>query len=383
MILDVDIFNEWLTTIQVDDEFKIGDDIKWNWNTYIYSSFDWAYINENEAIKTFDKWLVHEDNDTYYTEDTSKYFTSDNDLYYTEEWNYFEYDSNLYYVESDWCYYESDDWLVEISWSYYYESDCYRCDGCEERHLDDYECKYDILSNHGDSEHQDFSNWAEWRVWLEIEKSEMPSRDDIIEIKEQGWSAEEDRTVSWWEYITPILNIEKAYDFIKETWQNIIENYGVNNKCWWHIHLSHITKDKDEVYKQVEHYRPILWGLYPTRILNRYCNKDNDINDRYRDLSIRQETIEFRIFTGVKSLNQIRFRIELIKFFITNPVYSKEEALALLNTKQKEFFDLLDIAYWSLQKKIIALTRIYKFYELDINDYKKTCKKIYKVLSEK
>lgn len=209
---------------------------------------------------------------------------------------------------------------------------------------------------------RDFSSGAKIRVWLEIERSEYPYRDDFNILSSKGWRAERDGSVRWWEYITPILDIDKAYSFVKEV--DFILKNKPSRACWWHIHLSMSDYLSEYLYSRIKEYRPILWALYPSRALNSYCSKN--WGWRYRDVIISQYwTVEFRIFPQLRSLKQLEFRLALIKFFATNHITSKEEAINKI--WWVEFLSVLDIVYKTIDRKIEIISKIFRAYEIDEN----------------
>jgi len=381
---------------------------------YVYSEYEGFYVAEDETIFTEDEGVVGEDCETIFTKDTNEYYVDDSELFYTEdseEW--FANNDNLYqdYDTDEW--YESDEYIITCesngetyydyygdnftrvdNWpngvGYYFANDCYYCEHCDESHHEDYECPYDSTGLDWywtwTSEHILNSEKSEFRFWIEIEKNDCVSESGIDQLKEKGWRCEEDSSVCWWEYISPILPFNnEGIEWLLKTWHDMINDYGTNGDCGGHIHISQKNKQASELYGEVEHYRQILWWIYPGRAGASYCNKDTENPDsKYRDVRIhpKYNTVEFRIFPGVENDNQIKFRLALLTFFITNKTTTKQGALDILNKKQSEFIDILNIVYKDLAKKMEVVQRIYKFYEINEKDYKAICTKAYKICDE-
>jgi hypothetical protein len=62
-------------------------------------------------------------------------------------------------------------------------------------------------------------------------------------------------------------------------------------------------------------------------------------------------------------------------------VYSREEAIKLLEEKQEQFISIIHIAHTSIAKKVETLKRILKYYEIEdqsIDNYISKTEEIYK-----
>lgn len=384
MELDIKTYYWILKSIELENDWEPWDNFSFNWKDYIFSEYDDNYFIAEDLIYTEDEWDIYRENNYYTTSDTYKNWVSNEDLIYTYDTElYYEYDNNLYYSLTNCEYYSDEDDLAYVyDWpqgDWYYEN-CYvyYCNACGDNyHEDDWCCNTLLDGNHGSSSiHILDSENSEFRFWIEIEKHDLASQYTIDNLKYHNWRCEEDWSVDGWEYITPILPFtEKWIVWLKETGKDIIEHYGIDDKCGWHIHISSSNLNWDELYKNIEHYRQILWGIYPKRAENTYCSRHEGIYKKYRDVRIHPsyDTLEFRIFPWLDSLKQVDFRLAILKFFLYNPANSKEKALNILDKKQVEFINILDIVYKSLEKKIQVIDRIYKFYEVDETNIKSIC----------
>ena len=229
---------------------------------------------------------------------------------------------------------------------------------------DDRIADYYYLDDYHENESEDLSNWAQIKVWLEIERKNYLTRWQVKQLINNKWRCEKDWSVDWWEYITPILDINKAYNFIEET-KFVLNWRDSSSKCGWHIHISHSNYNSHSLYAWVRYYRPILWALYPSRSLNNYSSKEWDPEEHSVDVWIRYCTVEFRIFPILRSLKQVKFRLALLNFFVNNLATSKNRALEVLNEKSLEFISILDIAYKSLERKQEVLERIINAFEIN------------------
>ena len=327
---NLDYFIYFYENIKQDKPYKL---ICWN-KEYIFL-FDWHYFGSNDI------WFLSWDSNHITNQFRSHY------------WIYSEADLKSIILSipfiSD---YEIviQEWWVDIN--------------IEIPNEDDRLAGYNYLDDYHENESEDLSNWAQIKVWLEIERKNYLTRWQVKQLCKRKWRCERDWSVDWWEYITPVLDIDKACSFIEES-KFVLNWSDSSSSCGWHIHISHTWYNSFELYAWMRYYKPILWALYPSRSRNSYSSKDWDPEEHSVDVWIREYTVEFRIFPILRSLKQVKFRLALLKFFVTNLCPSKNGVLKILNDKSLEFISILDIAYPTFAKKISILTRIMKAYELD------------------
>lgn len=216
----------------------------------------------------------------------------------------------------------------------------------------------------------DRSEWASVTIWIEIEKDERAEDELSAKLIMAEWWVDNDGSVDWWEYTTPILDIDKSLEYLKDfKWLYELET---SSSCWWHIHLMDKSRTQDKLYDDVKHYKPLLIWLYPARARNSYCNAQNLETNKYSAIHKHYSwTLEFRIFPWVRNFRNLEFRINLLKFIVNNPTANKEEAIAKIWTI--EFLTILNIAYRALDRKIEILERILRAYEIDDENLKEIC----------
>ncbi len=319
---------------------------------------EWALV-----VKTMDAWYRLKGN-CKQARDTGNYFYSSSSLF-EFDWNWYENKNESWIKLENWNY-------AENNWKYVY---CVDVDAwCNKDYIQEEETTEDgtkvyyrnefSLDWYHDGSHTDLSWWAKYRVGLEVEKHSMPPRRDLILWKADGWRLERDGSVSWGEYITPILDIDKAMDYLTKH-RGIVEGGSISSSCWWHIHISVKGENNRETYRKIEWWRPVLWGLYPKRATSNRCNKDASLSQKYRDIHITwYGTCEIRIFPWLDKLVAAKFRLALIKFMLENDASTKEKALQCINDKQEEFLALLHIPFKTMESKARVLKRIFTYYEL-------------------
>lgn len=217
---------------------------------------------------------------------------------------------------------------------------------------------------------------------FEIEKSTKLSNKDIYTLKQNKWRTEEDWSVRWGEYITPVLWLEEVKDFFKK--YDFIFNYSADTTCWGHIHFS--SKEYwsiKQLYRDMSPFRPLLWAIFPNRANNRFSHKDNNLWEKYRDwhLPSRISTIEFRIFPWVEKYEDIIFRTEILRFIYNNRVVNSTQSELYINAKdiiRDKIEEIVSIILIRYDKRTIPwiLDRLKEYYQLE--DNKRTIKVIKK-----
>lgn len=230
-----------------------------------------------------------------------------------------------------------------------------RCNQCQ---LDNYHAR------HGHDTITESAETSILRVGIEIEKSKQCSTKAHKSMKKAWWRCERDSTVAG-EYISPVMSlddIDKTIEFIKATAAPAL--FGkVNNKCWWHIHVSIEGMQSVDTYKAIVWYRPLLWALYPKR-LTWYSNREASCTEHNVDVWIRPRTVELRIFPWLDSERKLRFRLSLVKFMLENPRESTEKALETI-VSDARMRDILTIAYGDNTRRMAQFfKRLVQFYAL-------------------
>lgn len=267
-------------------------------------------------------------------------------------------------------------WLVIENWVAYWTINCPICwvlhrnnSTCQCKRLDSYHSTWDV----------DLSWGSKCKIGIEIEKDELIWNHP--KYKSLWWGCEQDGSVKA-EYITPILDIDKAYDWIVETGLPIVDG-KVSKNCWGHMNISRVWYSPKDLYGYIKFYRPLLWALYPKRALNSFCHRTWSPDSKYTDFSIKSNRVEVRIFPWLKGKKTLKFRIELCKFMLMNPVNSIEEAFEKLLSD--DFYDVFSLVY--SKSMITAMKRIAEQYAIFSSrreeDFKEVNDKILSFLTTK
>ncbi len=219
---------------------------------------------------------------------------------------------------------------------------------------------------------------AEWRIAYEVEKED-------VSVKEQesardcfdrtGWAKERDGSLddySGFEFVSPVFDMFKVNaDTFADVKSYIDADFS--KSCGGHINVSHITMTNRELYQSIKCYMPLLYCLYNGRVKNTYCpaiSKHSSANDKYGAVFIKDTRLEFRIFGAVRSVSNLLWRTELIKYMVSNRDISEAQVLKNMLDGRGKLHALLRKVY-SVEQIIAKAELFYKYcreYSFDIID---------------
>jgi hypothetical protein len=251
---------------------------------------------------------------------------------------YFLRDDNDY-IECDGTYYRNSD-VANYNDVYYYESvgDYRHVDDApdEDEDDDDY-----LASYHSGSRSWRVDKTTPWTMGFEVEKEDKDVRkscyhDDLPD----GWTKENDSsldTYSGFELISPVYNL---FDKLHEddiAASNLLRdhiNAKHGSRCGGHIHLGSKLYTTEQLFEGISGFLPMLYSLYQKRLTVNYCKakmKHEYLNrDKYSAVYVRDTTIEFRIFPAVRSVENLYWRVELIRIMVRNFGKSERDVLRML-----------------------------------------------------
>jgi hypothetical protein len=168
----------------------------------------------------------------------------------------------------------------------------------------------------------------EWLVGLEVEKVDNRLQQDgeAWEIlTDTGWSKERDGSLTrgGYEMVSPILplfNLTKIEEAVAPVLKYI--NGGSDDSCGGHINISKKGMESDVLLESFKQIAPILYALYPKRLNKHYCrakswSKYFNQNEKYSAFFQKPNgVVEIRLFSRVTNINNLRWRLDLLKMFI-------------------------------------------------------------------
>ena len=256
-----------------------------------------------------------------------------------EEGYFFRDDSD--WVCCDDVYYRTSD-VAAYNDVYYYDS------VNEYRHIDDRPDDDDdddddgyLAQYHSGSREWRVDKTTPWTMGFEVEKEDKDVRrscfhDDLP----NDWTKERDGSLSdssGFELISPVYNL---FDRLHEddiAASTLLRNH-INAKhstsCGGHIHIGSKLYTTEQLFEGISGFLPVLYSLYEKRLSVNYCKakkKHEYLNrDKYSAVFVRDTTLEFRIFPAVKSVDNLYWRVELLRIMVSNFGKSEHDVLRML-----------------------------------------------------
>ena len=253
---------------------------------------------------------------------------------------YFLRDDNEDWIECNGEYYRCPD-VAAYNDIYYYDS------VGEYRHVDDAPDDDDddddeyLNSYHSGSRSWRVDSNTAWTMGFEVEKEDKDVRRSCYDHDlPHNWTKERDGSLSdssGFELISPVYNL---FDNLHEqdiAASDLLRNH-INAKhskaCGGHIHIGSKLYTTEQVFEGVSGFLPLLYSLYENRISVNYCKakkKHEYLNrDKYSAVYVRDTTVEFRIFPAVKSVDNLKWRIDLLRIMVRNFGKSERDVLTML-----------------------------------------------------
>lgn len=196
-----------------------------------------------------------------------------------------------------------------------------------------------------------------------------------------SYRAERDGSLDYdgFELISPVYNLEDNA-FIEHL-SNPILSYlihcNTSRACGGHITYSRNLAENADYHAIEDATIGLLYALFPYRAKRRgyarYYNKSEQMHhDRYKALNVKANCIEFRIFSAIKSLKQLAWRVELLRILLARVVIPTRAEI------EKELLDITSPLHRHLYKiygkrtgeKVMLALAYGKMYEDDALDWK-------------
>jgi hypothetical protein len=257
-------------------------------------------------------------NGTYYTEEGIEWA----DLVRLHDGEYIDRDRSRYVESEDDCYHQDDCYYWESDGEYHLESEPEE----EEGKLYDYH----------NGPRRDNST-TKIKVGFEVEKEdEMRSDFDVAKIfNDTEWTIERDGSLdeeTGFELISPVFDLHETN--FSEAFLPVAKylNADQSHRCGGHINYSNELERPKDMAKSISGYFPLLYALYPKRVGAHYCkakpkNETLESFDKFQAIAIKNDRIEFRIFSAVRSLTSLLWRTELIRIIDQNRTENEIEVL--------------------------------------------------------
>jgi hypothetical protein len=225
---------------------------------------------------------------------------------------------------------------------YYNESRnayCFRDDDYDDESDDGVAC-YNA-SYHSGLERRVIDGNADWKIGFEIEKEDDEA--GMIHYRQlydrTYWCKESDGSLdsnTGYELISPVYDLfGKNLDLaIKDPDIETLINGDHSNNCGGHIHVSCQQYNTEQLFEGFSGFYPLLYALYEWRVDKSYCaaKKKHEYyrKDKYSAVYIRDNTVEFRIFSAVKNVSNMLWRRDLVRIMADNFNKSEFDVLKMM-----------------------------------------------------
>lgn len=161
------------------------------------------------------------------------------------------------------------------------------------------------------------------------------------------WRKERDSSLSdheGFELISPFMKLDtdRIISYINGN-STLVEhiNASANKKCGGHVHLSHRNLSGSELYDTISGYFPIILAMYRGRIRNSHSaagSKDDMKRGGRMAINVKSDRIEIRVFSAIKSVDQLKFRLKLLQFICSKPTEDFKTAVENIRAGYKKIF---------------------------------------------
>lgn len=224
-----------------------------------------------------------------------------------------------------------------------------------------------------DQDKVQFTDFPQAFVGIEIEKEDIDVKEattiNDFEYKCEGWVKEADGSLdgdTGFECVSPPIELipDKIMEYI-EGMPSLVDiiDADYSSRCGGHIHLSVDGFSGSELFDHIKGYTPLLHALYPKRADQMYSlaktnEKLKSERAKYQSVNILSNRIEIRIFSAIRNMTNLKWRLKLIELMLKHPtdcpaqafynfhahfiphikkVYSEDERLRKLNERLIKF----------------------------------------------
>lgn len=234
---------------------------------------------------------------------------------------------------------------------------------CEERHHKN--PRFDYHTGSYSVKTIDIPQSTVFRIGVEIEKqSYFGSKHSNMSILNRfGWKKERDGSLCdtiGYELVSPcyplftedLINEAKAIEsefpqLIDGNDFRLISSGKNKSSCGGHIHFSRSYTGAEELFEMISGYMPIIYAIYKKRANTSYSMAKEkysmkNSNEKFQAVRIIKDDInpriEFRIFPLVENIEQLQWRIELLRIIANNPSNRYTDVANMLCDKSSDLY---------------------------------------------
>jgi hypothetical protein len=314
----------------------------------VWSEFEGNYVNDDDYLFCY---YGNRGESTYINDTTEVIGSYRGDNYHESSFDYFNLiniDGELFHQDN--CVFCTDEQ------EYRHENDAYYCEEDENYYANSNNMPQSHgLKSYHDSDYKNFTNAdTVYRIGFEVEKEDSDFK-NFEEVREIGWDAEKDGSLNYngFELVSPVFDLYNFDAF--ENNINQIENFlnaDCSENCGGHINVSVLYKSNVQVFEMIKGYLPLIYAMYKKRVIEgRYSKgkKVDELNDgeRYNAINFTKSNgiLEFRLFSRVKNIEQLKFRYKFIAYMFSNHRKGCAGVISQLHKDNSQLRELLLTVY--------------------------------------
>ena len=337
-------------------------------------------------------WCLNDDVRTEYFGST--YIEGNNDIAYSDylddfidtthdecRYGYISRRSEGYFCEED---------SVECRGDYYADSDVAEEHGIywSDRREEYYDSNYDSDDDDDDDQTENNASYQSlsrrdkstdktvWRVGFEVEKEDSNAcgiyYKDVYE--RTGWGKENDGSLDsciGYELVSPTFDLftNDMDNDIKDPDLITLINAKSSDNCGGHINVSSTKYSPDELFEGMSGFIPLLYSMYENRLDKTYSKAKKKqeyfyTRDKYSSFYIKNNRVEIRLPSSVKSIKNLLWRRDLMRIIMTNINASEVDVLKMIVNQRSKLYKHLRLIYTQSQllikvEKFITYSKLY------------------------
>jgi len=225
-------------------------------------------------------------------------------------------------------------------------------------------------------------NRPKFSIGFEIEKedSDTCNIESISLYRDTEWIKEADSSLDrsiGYELVSPAFDMF-SNQMIKEIDKNEdlkrLINANSSSNCGGHINIASSEYNTKELFEGLSAFMPLLYSMYESRIDKHYSmakEKHQYLDssaDKYAAVFIKHNVLEIRIFSAVKSVENLLWRQDLIRIMCNNINKSEVDVLRMLCNQKSKLYMHLRKVY--TQEEIIKKIGMFVTFSKDFNHKK-------------
>jgi hypothetical protein len=145
-----------------------------------------------------------------------------------------------------------------------------------------------------------------------------------------------------------------------------------SDNCGGHINLGSTMYTPTQLFAGLSAFMPLMYSMYTNRLTRTYCQAKRKHNyhspDKYSAVYIKDNVVEFRIFSAVRSIKNLLWRRDFVRIMCDNINKSELDVLKMLVNQNSKLYKHMRKIY--SQDELLDKTKQFIYYSERFNDKK-------------